>query len=302
MAKVTRSGPTPRKKTAKKTAPKRAAKKSSRKGTTRKVARSSRGKKLVLYGPPGSGKTSVAAYGFGPPGTTATTAFVIDSQEEGVLDLIEYGRIPDIPMERIHTVDQWKGKTGLLDVLDDVAASGVTDVVVDSLTGMEKLCHVYHCNENFDGDWGKEGFMAYHKGPKQAAKTDWPDFLDLCDEVARAGVNVCLIAHSVVKTNDNPEGPDFPRYIPYLDKETWSHTHRWAAACFFLNYHVRTEKSEGLKTKADTESSEGRNIFTEWSPAYDAKNRYGMDPVIPMGDDAEEAHEALVKQLYKGVR
>ena len=158
-----------------------------------KKKRSTRGKKLVIYGPPGSGKTSLASYGFTPPGTEATVGFVVDSQEEGILDLMEYGQVNDLPSENILTVDHWKdGTEGLLYAVDQLGTTkGITDIVIDSLTGMEKLCHMHHCEEYFDGDWSKQGFMSYYQGPRQAAKKDWPTFLDVCDDVAQSGYQ-CL--------------------------------------------------------------------------------------------------------------
>jgi len=234
---------------------------------------------MVIYGPPGVGKTDVAS-------RFPKVGFIIDPQEEGIRILSEYGQCP-APV----FVEEASDFETLLELAEDVAAGSydIETIVFDSLTGMEKLCFHYHCREYFEDDWTAKGFYSYQQGPKNAAKVDWPRFLDALDAIRRAGINVILLAHSTVKTYSNPEGPDYDRFIPYLDKETWQQTHRWAKAVLFYNYHVDVDK-KGPRNKAKMETEE-RFIYAEWSPAYDAKNQYGLPALIETGGSGQEAFE-----------
>jgi len=241
---------------------------------------------FVGYGPSGVGKTSLAAH-------FPNVVFVHDPQETGIEDLVEFGQAPK-PLDIIEA-DTW---TSLLEVMDRIAlgkVKGAETVVVDSLTGIEKLCFHHHCQENFEGDWSSRGFYSYQQGPKTAAKTDWPEFLDLCEACRGNGVNVFLVAHSTVKPYNNPEGKDWDRWIPRLEKDIWDATHRWAQAVFFLNHAVELdEKGARKKAKGD---SERRVIFTEGFSHFDAKNRMGISPVLDMGDSGLEAYTSLKEAM-----
>lgn len=251
--------------------------------------------------------------------------FVIDSQEEGIRTLTEYGLCP-APRDIVE-VDSWShlqsvtadlaeqghdqqgfGKRSAVQILlYGPAGVGKTSfaanfppntVVFDSLTGFEKLCFQHHCEEHFDGDWSKDnGFYAYSKGPKQAAKTDWPEWLDGLNAVRQAGVNVVLLAHSTPpKEYNNPDGPNYDRYHVYLDKETWSQTHRWSKAVLFYNYSVEVDK-KGTRAKARPDTEE-RFIYTQWSPAFDAKNQYNLEPLLDAGESGEDAYKAFAEPFF----
>jgi len=239
---------------------------------------------LVIYGPSGVGKTSLAAQ-FPKPG------FIIDRTEPGIKNLQANGLIPrSIPI--LGEVADWKE---LLKAVSSAANDeSIRTLVCDALTGFELLCFRYHCQKYFKGDWSSEGFFAYQKGPRNAATRDWPELLECLTDVG-ATKNLVLITHSQVKPYSNPLGPDFDRFIPSLDKETWVITHRWAEAVFFLNYHTELTK-EGTKHKA---SEAGRFLNPVWSPAYDAKNQLGLAFPIDMGDSAKEGYHNLVEAIRK---
>jgi hypothetical protein len=242
---------------------------------------------MIMYGVPGVGKTEWA-------GHFPDVGFIYDPQEPGCQDLYEFGSIPKPTF--MEEADSW---SATIKLLEKVATGKLkcSTLVLDSLLGFEKLCFQYHCAKYFDNDWSKEGFYAFQSGPKNAAKTDWPELIDYCDAVRAVGTNVILLAHSEAKLFNNPEGPDYDRYIPVMDKATWAVCHRWAKAILFYNYQVSVEK-KGIKAKA--RQDEQRNIYCTWTPAYDAKNRYNLGSVIEAGGSGKEAYQNFERAFIKG--
>jgi len=239
---------------------------------------------LILYGPSGVGKTSLASHF---PGV----GFIYDDQELGVERLADYEKIkrPKL-MQSVSSFEE------LLDVSEGVAANEhpeVETIVFDTLTGIEKLCFAFHCREYFDDNWTAKGFFSYMQGPKNAAKTDIPRFIDVLRDINESGRNVIILGHSQVKPYNNPSGPDYDRFTPVCDKETWQQFHRWAGAVLFYNYESIKVEEEGVKGKASQEVV--RFIYTEWSPGFDAKNQYGLPGVLEAGEDSESAYEAIVE-------
>jgi len=236
----------------------------------------------VLYGPSGVGKTSLASH-------FPDAGFIIDPQEEGIKHLAKFKRARKPVF--IHEAENFKG---LLRQCDKIAAgkTGIRTAVFDSLTGFEKLAFHHHCKEHYDNDWSKKGFYNYSQGPKNTAKTDWPLFIDHLNMIRAEGIHVILIAHSQIKQFSNPLGDDYDRYSPYLDKEIWSVTHRWAQLVMFYNYHFDME-TRGIKPKAKMESEE-RHLWTEWTPVADAKNQFGLDQLIEGGTTGKEAYQNFV--------
>lgn len=242
---------------------------------------------MIVYGPPGVGKTDFAA-------NFPRAGFIVDNQELGINDLIEYQQTKDpVFVEVAETFKQ------TLTFIEGVHKRGIQTLVLDSATGFEKLCFIDHCEEHFEGDWSKNGFYAFHAGPKNAAKTDWPHMVDVLKTVMDHGINVIVIAHSVVKPFKNPDGEDYDTYKPVMENDTWQVLHRWTQSIFFYNYSADIVK-KGARYKADSDS-ECRKIYTQHTPAWTAKNRYGLDPVIDAGTSGEEAYENFCKAFKKAI-
>lgn len=239
-----------------------------------KTERKSRGGSSVVFGPPGSGKTTLAANGPAP---------VFITTEDGLSALKSAGLIPpDIPEMPAET---WSDTLGILGSL----ATEKHDyklAVVDTIGGIENLCHEHVCNRDFDGNWGEKGFASYQKG-YEVALPDWREFLNALDKVRDAGMSVMLLAHSLIRPFKNPEGEDYDRYIPDLHHKTWNLTHRWADMVLFLNYYVAVDKKKGEHGKG--KGGQRRILYTEYHAAFEAKNRFGLPEEIEMGDSGAEA-------------
>ena len=260
----------------------------------------------VIAGPPGVGKTEFAAYFPSPK-------IYHDPEEPGIIDLLDYGRVDSLEHEP-EEIDSFTKLVSIGDRAGKLKLAGVKTVVFDSMTGFEKLCFDYHCSQYFNNDYGIEGFLSYNKGPEQAARLDWTRFIASCQNLLNEDINVLLLAHIQVKTFQNPEGQDYDRYSPFVNKHTWQYTHRWAKMSLFYNYKFSMagkggKDSEGKDIKApvlkkgkvrDNEDV-GRVIYTEWSPAWEAKNRMGLDSAIPAGNSGKEAYQNFLEAFPKGV-
>lgn len=213
--------------------------------------------------------------------------FVTDPAEDGITTLKNFGRVPaGIPQI---TARNWGELLGILDEL----ATGehpYKALAMDALGGFERLCHEEVCTRDFRGEWGDKGFASYHKG-YQVALTDWRMLLNALDKVRDRGMSVMLLAHSQVKTFKNPAGEDFDRYIPDVHEKTWALTHKWADAVFFMNYVTVVD------SKGKAHGGQDRTMFTEFHPAYDAKNRFGLPAEIDMGTSGQEAWTNLSSAL-----
>ncbi len=245
---------------------------------------------MVLYGPSGVGKTELAA-------AWPDVGFIHDPQEDGINDLVEYGRC-----KKPNFIQETEDFEQLIEFHKEIAISGtigsnqpIKTLVNDALTGMERLCFAYHCREYFEDNWTDQGFYSFYKGPKNAAKRDWPRYIQSLIDVWKSGINIILIGHSKVGDSDNPSGTDYKTNMPYLDKEIWAQTHQWAKCIVYYGLDTETEKV-GTKTKAKTADFD-RNLYTEPSPHYVAKNRYGLSPVISAGSSGKEAYKNFMADL-----
>jgi len=242
---------------------------------------------ITLYGPSGIGKTSFGAH-LPEPG------FLIGAKERGIKVLADYGQAPSPP--QLWEVESWKD---VLQTMDGIHRSGIKTLVIDSLTILEQLCFQHHCEEHFDSDWSMDGFMAFNRGPRNAARYDWPIFTQLVEDICDMGVSVLMIAHAKQKMYSNPIGPDYEMWTPTLENPTWDSLHPFCHAILFYRKYIKVEAAKGIrKGKAAPEDS-GRNIYTEESPAYFAKNWMGLPAMIRGGDSPAIAASNFLEALKK---
>ena len=228
----------------------------------------------VFAGVPGIGKTSLAA---SMPGVIVMHT----ADEDGITTLKTYGQVPTT-VPQLPPVRSWGDA---LDMVDWLTTSEHPHKVLalDAMAGFERLCHEEVCRRDYRGEWGDKGFGSYQKG-FDTAVTDWRQFLGNLDKLRDAkGMSIIWLAHTKVKNFRNPEGPDFDRYIPDVHEKTWAATHKWADMVLFLNFVIVVNKD------GKGEGGNQRTMFTQYHPAYEAKNRLGLPAEIDMGDSGREA-------------
>lgn len=243
----------------------------------------------AFHGVAGLGKTSLGA-------SAPRPVFVIDDQEDGINTLRQNGLVdPGTPV--LPAASTWFDVLGMLEALRASEHNYLT-VVVDTLGGCERLCHTHVCERDFGGDWGEKGFASYQKG-FEVSLPEWRLFLNALDKLRNErGMSIILLAHSLVRPFKNPEGEDYDRYVPDMHHKTWSLTHKWADMVVFMNYYVETVK-ERRGDKAKGRGGQHRIMYTEYTAAFEAKNRHGLPPEIDMGNSGKEAWANLTAAMAK---
>lgn len=249
----------------------------------------------IFYSESGGGKTSLAA-------RFPRCGFICDSQERGVQILASRKLIP--PPKFIEYVDanSWKSWEKLLIRIVQAKGDDIDTLVVESMTGIENICFLYHGKHKFctpqhpEGDFTKEGFYNRWQGPKNAARFDWPDLMEALNEVLESGKNVIVTAHAQSKEVPDPMGVSVLKYAPYSEKDTWTRLHRWASLVGFLAQRIREDRqNKSLKKIAAPDFD--RLLYVSPTPFCEAKNWYGMQGPLPQFDSPDKAYGELASQL-----
>ena len=240
---------------------------------------------MILHGVEGIGKTSMPAYGPSP-------IYLMSSGETGLETLIDHRRLPQI--DHLPELQTWSELFEALDVVEELDHK---TLVIDTLNGVERMCHEYVCRTQFGNKWGKDGFSSYQQG-FLASLTEWRKLLQRLDSIReRKRMSIVCLCHTKISPFHNPEGADYDRWTPDMHHKTWGLSHRWADMVLFANHFTVVDDTG---TRAKGAGGKERLIYTEHSSAYDAKNRLGLPPMIEMGRSAKEAWDNFIAELKKG--
>ncbi len=119
----------------------------------------------------------------------------------------------------------------------------------------------------------------------------------------KRGMHVVLLGHAEVKRFNDPQlGAEYDRFRVLLHEKSSGLLRQWVAAVLFARYELH---SQGKREKNRALSDGSRVIHCEWSPAFDAKNRYGLPATLPLsweefaaaasGGSTDEATAAIAR-------
>ena len=222
--------------------------------TKGKIARA---QKVVIYGPEGIGKSSLAAR-FPDP-------VIIDTE----------GGTAHMDVRRIDKPQSWEE---LLAIVKEVAATpGICKtLVIDTADWAEQLITTYLCNKYKQNSIESFG---YGKGYTYMAE-EFARLLSACDLCIASGIHVVITAHAKMRKFEQPdEMGAYDRWEMKLSKQTAPLLKEWCDMLLFCNYQTFVVTSEN-----DTKKAQGgkRVIYTAHHPAWDAKTRVAMPEVIDL--------------------
>lgn len=217
--------------------------------------------RLVLYGVDGVGKTTFAANAPAP---------IFIGAEDGTSEL-DVARFP--------APENW------LDILDGIRSltidpGGFKTLAIDTVDWAEPLLWKHFCKVNQVAD--KDDFRGGFNRWEDAILDHWRVFLSALEKLQSAQkMNVILLGHVDRKTFKNPEGPDYDRYILKLHQKSAALIREWAKGVYIAKYEAFSDRDERTKRVRGISTGE-RLLHTEWSAAFDAKDRYGLPASIKL--------------------
>lgn len=213
--------------------------------------------RVIIYGPEGIGKTSLAAR-FPEP------VFIDTEGSTRNFDVARYP-VPQCWENLIQTVQHAMNNP-----------QNQKTLVIDTADWAEKLCAEAVCDRA-----QKKGIEDFGYGKGYVfLKEEFAKLLTYLDGCIDAGINVVLTAHAALRKVEQPdEMGSYDRWEMKLTKHCAPLVKEWADLVLFCNYKTIVIQDENKKGKAQG----GRRVmYTAHHPCWDAKNRHGLPPELPM--------------------
>lgn len=225
-----------------------------------KKVRSELPPRVLIYGPPGMGKTTFASE-FPEP-----IFLQVEDGTPGNLELNSFGRL-----------------TTFEDVMDALGAlyteeHAMRTVVIDSLDKLEPLVWRHVCEQN---NWKDIETPGYGKG-YIATDQVWCELIEGMNALRRdKNMSIVYIAHSSIETVNDPMTTAYSRYDIRLHKRAVGIFQDEVDAIFFLNQDVtiktddpKAKSGPGTRTRAD--GGGNRWVYAAPRPAFVAKSRFDI--------------------------
>jgi len=218
--------------------------------------------RYVVAGPEGVGKSTLASKSPSP---------LFICAEDGLTGLDHIQRFAPADLTELNS---------MLDAL--IASAGeFKTIVIDTTDWLERLICASVCKRDGKSDIEDYG---YGKGyvVMEGELVLLLQKLDLARQ--KAGLGIIMLSHVHIRTFNDPRGQSYERFEMKGHKRFTGILREWPDACLFATYEVFQTKEKG-KSRETTIGGE-RVLHTQWSPAWDAKNRMNLPDVLPLDWDA----------------
>ena len=230
-----------------------------------------RPQRVVIYGPEGIGKTTLASK-FDDP------VFIDTENGSGHLDV-----------KRIDLPKNW---VTLLETVKEVSMTGglCKTLVLDTADWAESLCIESVCKK-----YNQPSIEAFGYGKGYVyVMEEWQRLLKALDAVIDSGVTVVITAHAKMRKFEQPDALGaYDRWEMKLSRQVAPLLKEWCDCLLFLNYKTTVITDASGKAKAQGGK---RWIYATHNPCWDAKNRLGLPDDMELTDDLTDV---LFKSIQK---
>lgn len=232
------------------------------------------GQKVIIYGPEGIGKTTLAA------------------QFPGAVFIDTEGSTKNYDVARLPAPTRWE----MLKAEAEYPLTHPGEVgtlVIDTADWAEKLCNRAVCAKS--NKTGIEDF-GYGKGYTYAAE-EFGRLLDILSRLTEQGIHVVITAHAQLRKVEQPdEMSSYDRWELKCSKQLSPILKEWADMVLFCNYKTMVVKTKDGKGKAQ---GNRRVMYTTHNACWDAKNRVNLPDELDM-DWKQIAFAFQVNQYQTG--
>lgn len=227
----------------------------------------SRAQRVVIYGPEGIGKSTLAANNMPKP--------LFMDTEDGTCQL-DVDRVP------VRSIDDLREAMAALLAEAKAGTCEYKSVVLDTADRLWMMCAESICEAHKLKSIEQIG---YGKGYTMASEKFCSLFSGF-DMLMRAGFNVCIVCHARVDRIIPPDNTEYNKYIMKIcapnnqASVAREYVKEWCDTLLFCRYQIAVDKEKKQLVGGGNEAS--RVICTVPTPAWEAKNRFGLPAEMPM--------------------
>jgi hypothetical protein len=237
--------------------------------------------KDLIHGVEGVGKTSL--------GSTYPNAIFIDC--EGSTDKLDVARL------RARTWIEFNQAIGMILSKKD-GFEEFESVVIDTVDWLEKIVITEVVRLDKADSITDHRLYGYGKGDQRVKAFFDDEVTPLFERLMKSGLNVVMIAHSVVKSFNDPIGGAYDYYGMDMGKKAAATLRQWAHNVFFVNYKTTFKEGKGIdKTKAYG----GKEVclYTQRTPQYEAKRRDALKDEIKVIEGVNPYPQIIGTEMLK---